>query len=420
MLPVSRAARRAGRPGGARDPAVPRPGSSCRSPGSRTPTSSCTSPAPSRPAARSSAPGRGATVHVSFVVASHLEHPPGRRLAGRARPVPRTARRTAAPARLPAHRPRPGDRDAGQLRRAQEAGLHRLGHAARPAPAGPGALSGTVDVTARPLRVALVAPRFPPDVGGLEEYVGWVARTLRVAGHEVTVITTSADRVPAWSSGDGIRVLRLGRVVHRSPTPRSTRGGGGSCRRLLRELDVDVVNAHAPVPGLADIAAFTVPGAGRADLPRRLDGQGRQPGRPAAACLRTSRAAPRLRPVRRAGRGLAGLAGARHRPRRADPAGRRHRRSSPRRPRSRARPRVLYVGRVERTSRWKGLHVLVDALPRLRELVPDARLEVVGDGDDVPALQARARSAGRRATAIDWHRPGAARRPARSTTGGPA
>ncbi len=29
--------------------------------------------------------------------------------------------------------------------------------------------------------------------------------------------------------------------------------------------------------------------------------------------------------------------------------------------------RVLYVGRVERTSRWKGLHVLVESLVRLRE-----------------------------------------------------
>ena len=46
-------------------------------------------------------------------------------------------------------------------------------------------------------------------------------------------------------------------------------------------------------------------------------------------------------------------------------------------------PRVLYVGRVERTSRWKGLHVLVESLVRLRELVPDVGLDVVGDGDDV-------------------------------------
>ncbi len=65
-------------------------------------------------------------------------------------------------------------------------------------------------------------------------------------------------------------------------------------------------------------------------------------------------------------------------------------------------PRVLYVGRVERTSRWKGLHVLVEALVRLRQHVPDVRLDVVGDGDDVAALRSRAERLGV-ADHIDWH-----------------
>jgi glycosyltransferase involved in cell wall biosynthesis len=56
--------------------------------------------------------------------------------------------------------------------------------------------------------------------------------------------------------------------------------------------------------------------------------------------------------------------------------------------------RVLYVGRVERTSRWKGLQVLIESLPRLREEAPGARLEVVGTGDDVPHLQRLARRHG--------------------------
>ena len=41
------------------------------------------------------------------------------------------------------------------------------------------------------LKVALVTPRFPPDVGGLEEYVAWVAHVLQASGrYDVTVITT--------------------------------------------------------------------------------------------------------------------------------------------------------------------------------------------------------------------------------------
>jgi glycosyltransferase involved in cell wall biosynthesis len=65
-------------------------------------------------------------------------------------------------------------------------------------------------------------------------------------------------------------------------------------------------------------------------------------------------------------------------------------------------PRVLYVGRVERTSRWKGLQVLVDAMDRLRATVPGVRLDIVGDGDDVPALRAQAEQRGV-AHLIDWH-----------------
>ncbi len=65
-------------------------------------------------------------------------------------------------------------------------------------------------------------------------------------------------------------------------------------------------------------------------------------------------------------------------------------------------PRVLYVGRVERSSRWKGLHVLLDAMAELRRLVPAVQLDVVGDGDDVADLQQRAARLGLGAS-ITWH-----------------
>lgn len=55
-----------------------------------------------------------------------------------------------------------------------------------------------------------------------------------------------------------------------------------------------------------------------------------------------------------------------------------------------AAPTVLYVGRLQRTSRCKGVPVLLDAFAKVAAEVPDARLVVVGDGDDVPALQAQA------------------------------
>lgn len=51
------------------------------------------------------------------------------------------------------------------------------------------------------------------------------------------------------------------------------------------------------------------------------------------------------------------------------------------------RPTVVCIGRL---ARQKGQDVLLDALPALRTRVPDAQLVLVGDGPDADALRARA------------------------------
>jgi glycosyltransferase involved in cell wall biosynthesis len=71
------------------------------------------------------------------------------------------------------------------------------------------------------------------------------------------------------------------------------------------------------------------------------------------------------------------------------------------RPEETDRCRVLYAGRIERTSRWKGLHVLVEAFAALLDRCPEAELHMVGEGDDVQELQALARRLGV-AASIVW------------------
>ena len=122
-----------------------------------------------------------------------------------------------------------------------------------------GADDRALDPSGGPLKVALVTPRFPPDVGGLENYVGWVARALRSA-----VVRRHRDHDrhapagPGTRATSGIPVIRLGTWLTLSNTPVNPLWWA-QVRRLLTRLDVDVVNAHAPVPGLADVAAFTSP-----------------------------------------------------------------------------------------------------------------------------------------------------------------
>ncbi|MET0840264.1 MAG: glycosyltransferase family 4 protein [Marmoricola sp.] len=243
--------------------------------------------------------------------------------------------------------------------------------------------------------VAIVTPRFPPDAGGVEEYAAWVAETLQRAGHRVTVITTGASS--GTTTYRGIPVICLRSTLTLSNTPINPRWWW-QLRRLLERLDVDVVNAHAPVPGLADIAAFTSP------VPVVLTYH-------SGSLVKGSSVDPLLRAYERyvlprvfaRSRALiavspVSLAHATGRAHLVPPGVDTDRFSPSGEPRQTS---VLYVGRVEQSSRWKGLHVLVDALPRLRELVPDVRLEIVGDGDDVVPLQKRAADLGV-ADLIDW------------------
>ncbi len=256
-------------------------------------------------------------------------------------------------------------------------------------------------MTSRRIRVALVAPRFPPDTGGLENYVAWVAEVLQASGeYDVTVITTTEGRRTRHERHHGIPVIRLGTWLTLSNTPVNPRWWS-QLRRLLVDLEIDVVNAHAPVPGLADLAAFTSPvpvvltyhaGSlvkGRAGVDALLRAYERHVlPRVFDRCADLVAVSPVS---------LAHATGRAH----LVPPGVDCDLFAPAADGQERDARVLYVGRVERTSRWKGLHVLVDALPRLRERVPAARLEVVGDGDDVPHLRSRAQRLGV-ADAIDW------------------
>jgi len=252
------------------------------------------------------------------------------------------------------------------------------------------------------MRVAIVSPRFPPDLGGLEAYVGRLAETLRdEPGCAVTVITTGRSRRTRSETRAGIPVIRLGTWATLSNTPINPLWPW-RVRRLLRQLAPDVVNAHAPVPGLADIAAWVSPapvvlsyhagslakGRRGVDLLLRAYERIVLP-RVFARCRRLVAVSPVA---------LTYATG------RADlvPPGVDSERFRPRTPVEHRPRRLLYVGRVERSSRWKGLEVLVDSLVQLRDLVPGVGLDVVGDGDDLTYLQERAARLGV-ADLVTWH-----------------
>ncbi|MFJ8565797.1 glycosyltransferase family 4 protein [Streptomyces sp. NPDC093514] len=242
--------------------------------------------------------------------------------------------------------------------------------------------------------VAVVTPYYPPHLGGVEQYAARVARAVHEAPGLDTVVLTSRPGLRTRTSvEDGVRVVRLGAWFRLSNTPVSPLWPL-QLRYWLRRTGADVVHAHAPVPGLGDLAVAVAghrpavltyhagpmhkggPGTGAAD---RLIG------------LYERRLLPRVFARARALVAVSPVSLAAGRPGTLEISpGVDTGRFTPGPPPSTRPPTLLYVGRIDRSSAWKGVDVLVRALAD----VPGARLRLVGGGDAVADQLALAASLG--------------------------
>jgi glycosyltransferase involved in cell wall biosynthesis len=103
----------------------------------------------------------------------------------------------------------------------------------------------------------MATPYFPPEGGGLERYATAIASRL-VADHGWRVVfVTSGDRGShATATVDqGFKVYRLPAQVTLSRTPLAL-SWPRRVSAIARDEQAALVNAHAPVPGLADAAAM--------------------------------------------------------------------------------------------------------------------------------------------------------------------
>ena len=106
----------------------------------------------------------------------------------------------------------------------------------------------------RLMRILLVAPYFPPKIGGLENYSYNIATYLRDRGHRVTIVTSNhiAGRY-TFELMDGLRVHRIPYLFRISNTPYSPTWHR-IIGRIIRQENPDIINAHTPVPLMADVA----------------------------------------------------------------------------------------------------------------------------------------------------------------------
>jgi glycosyltransferase involved in cell wall biosynthesis len=254
-------------------------------------------------------------------------------------------------------------------------------------------------------KVLLVAPYFHPHVGGVETYTAQLAARLSGLGWTVAIVTTGTasdgpDRI------DGMRIYRLRPTATLSNTP-----VGIGWRKRLTEIvkaeQPDVINAHTPVPYLADIAercsgsvpfvltyhndlakegmvASTVARLAHLTLIRRtlnrsrtiiatseyyaLESRYLKPHRPKVEIVPPGVDLARFNPDVKVGTEIA-----------AAFDGKRV---------------ILFVGALSRAQRHKGLDVLIDAFALIHRESPDVRLVVVGDGDGSDSYQAQAEALG--------------------------
>ncbi|WP_035845628.1 glycosyltransferase family 4 protein [Kitasatospora azatica] len=245
--------------------------------------------------------------------------------------------------------------------------------------------------------VAVVAPYYPPKVGGVEHYAARIARALADSPDLCPVVLTTRQGGlrSTVSVEDGVRVVRLAAWLRLSNTPLGPLWPL-QLRWWLWRTGAELVNAHAPVPGLADLALAV---AGRRPTVLTYHAGSMHKGEAGSG------AADRLigwyerhllpRVFRRATRLVAvspvSLAAGHPHAVQITP-GVDTARFTPGEPASRREPVVVYAGRLDRSSAWKGVDVLLHAFALLAAGtgLPRARLRLVGGGDALPDLLALA------------------------------
>ncbi|HUA13296.1 MAG TPA: glycosyltransferase family 4 protein [Candidatus Sulfotelmatobacter sp.] len=104
------------------------------------------------------------------------------------------------------------------------------------------------------MKIVIVTPYFYPKIGGLEMHTYHIAKGLKKRGHAVTVVTTQHEKkLKSVDSSSGIKVIRLKPMFKISNTPVNILWFF-KVRRIIKKEDPDIIEAHSPVVGLADLA----------------------------------------------------------------------------------------------------------------------------------------------------------------------
>lgn len=237
------------------------------------------------------------------------------------------------------------------------------------------------------MKIMLVTPYFSPKTGGLENYAINIANSLVKNGHHVFIVTSNhQNKQYVDEVVGGLRVIRLPISYKFSNTPIGF-GWSKSLTRIIKLEKPDVINAHSPVPGLADLA---VRAAHKLNIPSTLtyhaatlDKEGSVLFKIVARVYGLVQQATFKRVVRiiavsdyvkdclpiRYQRKTTVVYNA------IDVA------TVPVRNSTKLPNRIIFVGSLDRSHSWKGLSETLHSVALISKILPDIELLVLGDGD---------------------------------------
>lgn len=248
------------------------------------------------------------------------------------------------------------------------------------------------------MKLVIITPYFYPHIGGVENYSYQMSRILKkLYKWEIVIITThDKNQKMKIETRNGMKVYRLPFWFKLSNSPVNPLWIR-SIRQIIRSEHPDVVNAHSPVLFMADIAAYVcgeIPfiltyhsgslkkGTFMKDvlialyekyfLPKIFTYSDR--------IIFTS-VKPIIKNIKKYQTKMYSI------PPGVDttifkPSNRKTRNT------------ILYVGRIEKSSSWKGINYLLDAVELLSKVNPDIMLHLVGSGDAVLPFKVYAKSKG--------------------------
>jgi rhamnosyl/mannosyltransferase len=248
-------------------------------------------------------------------------------------------------------------------------------------------------------RITVVAAYFYPKIGGLENYAYLLAKNLQESGkYNVSVITSNYD-------GKGYRKEVIsGMTVHRLPiwikisnTPINPMWYW-TIKKIFAAENPDIVHLHSPVPFMADVAARAAGKrkvvltyhAGSMLKGKWLDDAIIGPYEKIFLPMLFERADAIVAVSQQfAKRTFPQYMNKIHFIAPGVDLGRFKRTPLPTKTET-----VLFVGRIELSSQWKGIAPLLRAMALVIKNRPQATLELVGGGDAIPQYQALAKELG--------------------------